>query len=667
MPILLLGGLLLTAVLASGWPAALYVVIYAVTAAPGLAAGWALFGRRHGAGWIAGLLIGYGVTQLALWVPIVMGMPSRITFLASWGLAAAALVWLGAFLRTNAPLVAMPVWTASDTRGLVLIALLAPALMAAPYRNLGAADREGTRYYRAYFTADFFWHTALASEIGKFSMPPRNPYLESQPIHYYWTYFLLPSVVAQEGPRPLRDVEASLKSNAISSGALVFAMIWLLARLAVPRAGPATLAAALGIVAASAEGMFVVQQLIRRGQPLAVVKDLNIDAITAWQFGGLRIDCLPRSIFYNPQHSMSCALALIAMLVAARGLQRSTGAVFLAGLALGLSTCLNPFIGGVFSLIFGVSMLWHALLRPTDAPLLFRQALAAIPVAAAIGWSASNGIFSGAGDALTFGLSGFARRYPFVTLLLSAGPVLVPALGGLPPSRRLPAEPARVATVGVVLSLLLLYFVALSEASWVGFRAGQILLLFLPVLIARTFVRLSSSLGTAAAGALAAGILIAGLPTTVIDVYNAQDIGNRHMAPGFPWTVTVTRAQQEAFRWIRRATPENAVVQMEPVVRGRAHWSLIPTFAQRRMSAGMPISLLPIPDYEERSERVRGMFATTDAAAAAATARRMRIKYIYVDDTDRRAYPDGVEKFRAHPEYFMPVYRNAEVSIYFVQ
>ena len=84
---------------------------------------------------------------------------------------------------------------------------------------------------------------------------------------------------------------------------------------------------------------------------------MNIDAITNWQFDGLRIDGLPRGLWYNPQHSFACALGLVAALVAAHGGARtSRGARWLAGLALGLSTCFNPFIGGVFSVIYGISV-----------------------------------------------------------------------------------------------------------------------------------------------------------------------------------------------------------------------------------------------------------------------------------------------------------------------
>ena len=60
-------------------------------------------------------------------------------------------------------------------------------------------------------------------------------------MHYYWTYFLLPAVAASGG-----DVQAPLKTNAMLSGALLIAMLYLLARTAVPRAGPAAAAVWLG-------------------------------------------------------------------------------------------------------------------------------------------------------------------------------------------------------------------------------------------------------------------------------------------------------------------------------------------------------------------------------------------------------------------------------------
>jgi hypothetical protein len=54
-------------VVAHGAAGYLYVLLYAVAVSAGLPIGFALFGRRHPARWIAGSLIGYSLTAFALW------------------------------------------------------------------------------------------------------------------------------------------------------------------------------------------------------------------------------------------------------------------------------------------------------------------------------------------------------------------------------------------------------------------------------------------------------------------------------------------------------------------------------------------------------------------------------------------------------------------------
>ena len=114
-------------------------------------------------------------------------------------------------------------------------------------------------------------------------MPPRNPYMASRAMNYYWAYFLLPAVVAKSGPAPLRDVQIAVKTNAICSAVLLFGAMFLLVRLAVRSPSTAAVASALGILCPSAEGSWVIQQLLRSGAPLSSVTVMNIDAITAWQ------------------------------------------------------------------------------------------------------------------------------------------------------------------------------------------------------------------------------------------------------------------------------------------------------------------------------------------------------------------------------------------------
>ena len=661
---LALGGLFAAGLATALWMSAgaaglLYLPLYALATLPGLPLGFVLFGRHHAAGWIGGALLGYGLTQLALWVAIVSGLGSGGAAVVSW-VALCALTLALARAIGPGPAIEAPVWSRADTHALLLVLLLVPAVMAPPYRNLGRADESGTRYYRAYFTADFVWHSALAYELGKFSLPPRNPYMAPRAMNYYWTYFLLPATVAETAPiDALRDVQACLKTNAVLTGVLMMGALFLLVRTATARAAPAALAVMLAVLAASAEGSYEIWTLLSNGRPLSGLLDTNIDAITAWRFGGLRIDNVPRSLWYTPQHTTAIALGLTGLLVAAlAGARGSLTAIAGAGLALGLATTLNPLLGGICAVLYGVCISVDALLKPRGWVLIPRHLLAALPVALAVAWGAASRVMEGAGSALDVGFSGFSRNYPVTTLLLSLGPVLVPAAAGLLWCRA-NVRPIAIGVSGVLVGLFLLYFVRISEASWVGFRAGQILLVTIPILLASLFARMK----TAPAAALALVILAIGLPTTVIDTWNAQDISNQRQASEFRWTIVVTPAQQEAFRWIRANTPEDAIVQMEPMLRGREHWTLIPSFAGRRMAAGLPISLLPLPEYRERSEQVRALYATPNVDEASEIARRLRLDYLYVDRDDIAAYP-GVRKFDEYPDRFARVFANDEVRIY---
>jgi uncharacterized membrane protein len=158
------------------------------------------------------------------------------------------------------------------------------------------------------------------------------------------------------------------------------------------------------------------------------------------------------------------------------------------------------------------------------------------------------------------------------------------------------------------------------------------------------------------------------VPTTVIDAYNTQDVTNRGLSPRaeFHWTVVVTAAELQALDWIRTNTPPGAVVQAEPNVRGRETWSLIPTFAERRMASGTPVPLLATPDYAIKNEQVRRIYASDDAAAARQWAEDLGIDYLYVGAAERTAYPNVVT-FEQHPEHFSVVFRNGEATVYEVR
>jgi hypothetical protein len=659
----------IVAVSIGGVVAIAYLAVYAAATLPGLPIGFALFGRTHAGGWIAGALLGYGLTALALWAPIAAGMPGRSAFLLAWAALAVA-AW--ALCRgTAGPVVELPAWTGRDTVALTCVLLIVPLLVARPYGRIGEYDAQGNKRYRAYFTADFIWHEALTAELARFSSPPKNPYLAGRSLHYYWAYFLLPAAITGTGPLKPPPIETYLATNALCTAVLFIAAIFLAAWSAVPRAAFAAVATGVVLLASSAEGLYAVCDLLRRGHTLEGLRTLNIDAITAWYFRGLTIDGLPRSLWYNPQHSLACALGLVALTIASRaGVPMRSNAAVGAGLSLGLALIVSPFPGGAMALIYGLATLWTSVSTPRLlAGAIAVQGLALVPVVTALAWCVFNATFEGAGGAIVVGLSRGARESPVLVMSLALGPVLILMLvGGFAAAAAGFPAAVRPAVTGIIVSLGLLFFVTLSlEPIWIGWRAGQVLLVACPGLVALGIAALTRQAGRPATALIVGAISVAGLPTTAIDYYNAQDTSNVAMAAGFRWTVVVSPGEQDALRWIELNTPFDALVQMSPGPRGRETWSLIPSFARRRMAAGLPISLLRTPDYDERAARADAMFAAKDPVDAWRAAHALRIDYVYAGTVERATYSGLLDALDARPDLFERVFANAEASVYKVR
>jgi hypothetical protein len=646
--------------------AVLYAAIFLLALMPGLPVGFALFGRRHAAGWIVGAALGYFFTTLALWAVIAIGHPSSTAFILAWVTAIA--VAGAASSRVQAPILTVPAWRSIDTRALLLVLLLVCVIAGPPFAHLGARDEAGNRYYRAYFTADFVWHMAVTAEVQKFSMPPRNMFMPHRPLHYYWAYFVLPGAAAGAGPRAVSDIQTDLTVNAIGTALMLASSIFIVAWVAVPRAWPVAISVALAVAASSAEGFVALVTFVRRGTPINALRDLNVDAISNWWFHGLRVDGLQRCFWWVPQHSMSYILGLGALAITA-----STGSAapvigcVVAGLCIAGAIAFNPFVGAVFAIAWGTSLLLDAWRSRRLTAGLVRAAAAAIPSAAALAWCLGNQMTGNAQGMLHAGLLGNARNAPLFNLLLSLGPALIPAAIGAVMAFQAGRGRALLAPlVLIVLSLGVMHFLVLAgDDSWIGFRAGQMILAATPGLIAAGLA--SGGTRRLVAGAVAAVAICVGLPTTVIDLYNAQDVTNLSEGPGFPWTQVVDRQQSEAFDWLRRATRPTDTVQLDAIARDRTTWSIIPSFAERRQAAGMPRTLVADPEYQERSDRVREMYATPSAQDAWNIARALRVDYVWIDEVERGAYPAGIAKFDAAPQYFVPAFRNARIAIYRVK
>lgn len=641
----------------------LYVLLFAAWCVLGLPLGLALFGRKHAAGWITGALLGYGLVAIVHWGIVQLGLAGGPVYAVVFG-TASLLVWRP-FRHNTAPWIVLPVWTRRDTLALLLVLLLVPVLQWRPFTRLGEVDASGARRYRAYFTADFLWHVALTSELAKETSPPRNPYLARRPLHYYWAYFVPPAHVVRWLPLQA-DTKSLLLVNAFCAGLLFVAAIFILAWCVVPRAGPVAVAVACVVLAASAEGAYALWDFWSRGRPLSGVRELNIDAITAWWFQTLTIDSLPRSLWYTPQHAMACAFSLVALLLPVRGgTNVRYAAPLVAGLALGLALIFSPFLGGAFALIFGVAAAWTSL-QARSVLLLIHYALAAVPVIAALGWCLAAGTFEGSGGAVALGLSRTASAAPLALVGLALGPVLVVAILALIMGawRHWPLATPIIATVT---GFFMLYFVTLTlEPIWIGWRAGQIILVTLPALLAAAFALVWDRRRVLAV-AVAVLVLAIGLPTTIIDAYNAQDVSNTKEAAGFRWTVVVPPDTQSVLDWIRINTARDAVVQMSIGPRRRETWTLVPTFAERRMAAGRPISLLHTPEYDDLSNAVDAIYQAPDPIQAHNGARMLRIDYLFVDTVERSAFGEGAMAKFDDPCCFQRRFAVGQAAVYAVK
>ena len=648
-----------------------------LTAVPGLSLGFALFGKRHIVSFLTGATLGYAITSLAWWAVVFFGHASNWAFVDAW-VVAALLSW--AIARAmDSPLVTLPRWTRSHSVALMLLLLLVPALLTRPFARLGSVDRDGNHLYRAYFIADFVWHTALTAELAKEEWRPRNPFLANERVHYYWTYFRVPATLAN---RTSVGIQTALKLNAIATALLLVAAIYAAAWAALPE-WPFVVAAAVGltILCPSAEGLAGIVDVVRRGLPFSELGDLNIDAIAAWAFKGLRIDNLPRTMWYTPQHGLSCALGLLTVPIAlCAGARARASAILLAGCLLGASVTFNPLVGAAFCAVYGITILADAIRIRASIGDIARHGLSLLPVLAALAWCSVNEVGEGAGDVLHFGFWGPARNATILTFLMQFGPLLIPMAIALWPAGQRSFAAMWPAIAGTTLAILLMHFVTLTvDQFWVGFRAGNLFLVTAPALVAYGFVRLGTAGLVRLAWGVAAVVVFAGLPTTLIDAYNTQDITNRHFwrdaerargatvpydpATEYRWTLAITPAEWEALAWIRTNTAPTAVVQAEPVVRGRETWSLIPTFAERRMASGNAIALLARPVYEERNRKIKEIYASSDPRTAWQEATALGIEYLYVDATERNVYPQ-VSRFDNAPELFAPVFRNAEATVY---
>jgi len=241
------------------------VLAYLWMAWPGVMIARRLYGPQRGQ-WLASLLVGpvwgFAATSLVLLALWIAGV--RATFvLALAPLGAALLVVPCRWLR--GALVA-PAYDRRDVAALLLVLLIVPAVVARPYARVGEMRPEG-KAYRAYFIADFEWAMAVAEEISKGDVPPKNPFLAGDHLHYYWLSSLAPAI--EHRVAPTIAIEPLLLTNALLLDLAFMAFFYALVRQFVRSATAAAIACTFAIFFTSFEGAQQLYVFWQRGVPLA--------------------------------------------------------------------------------------------------------------------------------------------------------------------------------------------------------------------------------------------------------------------------------------------------------------------------------------------------------------------------------------------------------------
>lgn len=643
------------------------LVTHVMFAVPGVLLVRGVFGGKDG--WLAsaafGPLLGIGLNSLVvlgLW-----GVGARGPWILVAGPAlACSLAALAPRVRGRwAPLTLQT----SDLVCLGLLLAFVPALIARPLSLVGAMVPEG-EVYRAYFTADYVWRRAVVAELAKGDLLPANPFYLNDVLHYYW----LPHLMIAVQYRWLREIvhlnELLLVHSVLIDVAFV-TFLYGVGRWFVKRPAAVAAGVACSVLFSSFEGLYGLWDHWSAGASTALLRNFNIDAITRWLLQAMPIDGLQRLLWYQPHHALGYAIGVLALLTIARRVRRHDPLVFaIGGTLLAMSTLISSF-GGLMlttaaALHEGISVLrgrdwWRGLTH-----------LSAASVPLAMGVVLITGLryvdyVDTPGQIVRVGLNPIAVHNVIPGTFLSFGPMLLLAGPGLWIAWRRHRDELGAFFALLAVCIVFYFFVDIRDHQdvYVGWRAGHLTFIACGALIALMFdrvVALRAVQRRLVWGGVAI-VVLAAAPTLVLDAYNTQDISNRGRGPGFRWTLVLTRDELEAFEWVRVNTRPDAIFQVDPVARDPDTWAYLPAFAERRMSAGLPISMVPLNKYVYESSRIRRIF--DDAVGDAYDrARRTGVQFVLVGPPERTAHPGVEARFDAMPDLFPLAFRNAAISIY---
>ncbi len=642
------------------------LVAFAWAALPGVIVARRMYGSDRTA-WPAALLVGplwgfclTSAVLLGLWVGGVRSL-WLLALAPAGGLIVAALVGrlAGAFV--------VPSIGRRDVASILMVLLLVPLINGRPYARVGEVGPEG-KAYRAYFIADFVWAMAVTSEVSKGDVPPHNPFLAGDRLHYYWLAHLL-SAVEYRAARQGLTVEQVLLVNGMLLDLAFVAFLYFFVRHFVHSPPAAAMACVAAVLFTSFEGAQRLFLYWQRNVPLDGLRMENIDAISNWRFGNLKVDGLQRLLLYQPHHATAWGISLSALVVLLQARDSARFAVNLvAGVLLGLGVLLSSFLAAMVGTVVGIYQVAVLAVRRRWIGLVLGGLAGALPILGAVGVSnALAYVDASPVQLVSIGLNRYALPNLATAMALSFGPMLVAVAAGAAVALYRRARSMATPALTIAIAAFFYFYVDVidHQHAYVGFRAGHLFFMASAPIVGFAGQELWGWRAARIPTAVVAGVLALGAaPTTIIDLYNTQDTSNRNQGPGFRWTEVITPGEMEALAWIKRYTPEDALIQVEPSAHDSGTWAYMPAFGERRMTAGLPISMIPLQKYRDASARITEVFRQEEAAKAYSLAGELGLQYVWIGPAERARYPRLEHALDTAPYWFKPVFRNEEVRVY---
>jgi hypothetical protein len=542
--------------------------------------------------------------------------------------------------------------------------LLVPLVVALPFAHVGEITPAG-QAYRAYFTADYIWRRAVVIELAKgASRLPVNVFFNGDVLHYYWMPHIL-NGVQYRFAGAWASLDELLLIHSVAIDLFFVAFLYGMVRLFRVRPWAAAIGVTFVILSTSFEGIYILFDLSSKNAPLSAIRDLNIDAISRWVFGGIPIDGLQRVLFYQPHHIVGYTIGLIGLLALAVRTRATDWAAFaVSGVCLGLSIAISSF-AGLMVTVAAILFELIGVLRTFDIRRgLIHAAAAGIPLAASVAVVYALGYVDRCGSVVELTVNRTAVHRFFWVTFLSCGPVLIAAALAIPAMLSAKRGLAVLGALAVT-SMFFYFFINVRDHQdvYVGWRVGHFMFMAAAVVVGVLVEHISTSASGSQPLQIAALVIAfaAGLPTTIIDIYNTQDISEHGNAPYF--TLILRPDELQAFDWIKKNTRADAIFQVDPMIRADDGWAYLPAFAERRMSIGFPISMIPLAKYQQGSAEITKLFDESPLAAYE-RAVRAHVNYILIGPPERKAHPGVEERLASIPNQTPLAWKNGTISIY---